>query len=99
MSGRFLRNSANPVGQSAGRAKRKSVEILNVRFSLLSDRRLKPRVSIFQDRSDSELTEATVAVTKGEMRSADWHGKHIRGSLSDAEKELDHLAADVAKYR
>jgi hypothetical protein len=48
---------------------------------------------------DSELTEATVAATKSTIRSADWHGEDVRGSLSDVEKELDRVAAELAKYK
>jgi len=48
---------------------------------------------------DSELTEGTVAATKSTIRSADWHGEDVRDSLSDAEKELDRVAADLAKYK
>ena len=48
---------------------------------------------------DSELTEATVAATKSTIRSADWHGEDVRDALSDAEKELDRVAADLAKYK
>jgi len=48
---------------------------------------------------DSELTEATVAATKSTIRSADWHGEDVRDSLSDVEKELDRVAADLAKYK
>jgi len=48
---------------------------------------------------ESELTESTVAGTKSTIRSADWHGEDVRGSLSDVEKELDRVAADFAKYK
>jgi chromosome segregation ATPase len=48
---------------------------------------------------DSELTDATVEATKSTIRSADWHGQDVRDSLSDAEKELDRVAADLAKYK
>jgi chromosome segregation ATPase len=48
---------------------------------------------------DSELTEATVGATKGTIRSADWHGEDVRDSLTDVEKELDRVAADLAKYK
>jgi hypothetical protein len=48
---------------------------------------------------DSELTEKTVAATKTTIRSADWHGEDVRDSLSDVEKELDRVAADLAKYQ
>ena len=48
---------------------------------------------------ESELTDATVAATKNTIRSADWHGEDVRESLSDVEKELDRVAADLAKYK
>jgi hypothetical protein len=48
---------------------------------------------------DSELTEKTVAATRTTIRSADWHGADVRDSLSDVEKELDRVAADLAKYQ
>ena len=48
---------------------------------------------------DSELTEGTVSATKSTIRSADWHGEDVRDSLSDVEKELDRVAADLAKYK
>jgi len=48
---------------------------------------------------DSELTDATVAGTKGTIKSADWHGEDVRESLTDVEKELDRVAADLAKYK
>jgi len=48
---------------------------------------------------DSELTEGTVAATKGTIRTAGWHGEDVRDSLTDVEKELDRVAADLAKYK
>ena len=48
---------------------------------------------------DSELTESTVAATKSTIRSADWHGEDVRDSLTDVEKELDRVSADLAKYQ
>ena len=48
---------------------------------------------------DSELTEKSVAATRTTIRSADWHGDDVRDSLSDVEKELDRVAADLAKYQ
>ena len=48
---------------------------------------------------DSELTDATVAATKNTIKSADWHGEDVRESLTDVEKELDRVAADLAKYK
>ena len=48
---------------------------------------------------ESELTTDTVAATKSTIRSADWHGEDVRDSLTDVEKELDRVAADLAKYQ
>jgi hypothetical protein len=48
---------------------------------------------------DSELTENTVSSTKSTIRSADWHGEDVQNSLSDVEKEIDRVAADLAKYK
>jgi TolA-binding protein len=48
---------------------------------------------------ESELTESTVSATKSTIRSADWHGEDVRESLSDVEKELDRVGADLAKYK
>jgi hypothetical protein len=48
---------------------------------------------------DSELTEKTVAATRSTIRSADWRGEDVRDSLADVEKELDRVAADLAKYK
>lgn len=48
---------------------------------------------------DSELTEKTVAATRNTIRSADWRGEDVRNSLADVEKELDRVAADLAKYK
>jgi predicted nucleic acid-binding Zn-ribbon protein len=48
---------------------------------------------------DSELTEKSVGATKTTIRSADWHGEDVRDSLTDVEKELDRVAADLAKYQ
>ncbi len=48
---------------------------------------------------DSELTEKTVAATKSTIRSADWRGNDVQDSLSDVEKELDRVAADLGKYK
>jgi hypothetical protein len=47
----------------------------------------------------SELTESTVAATKGTIRSAGWHGEDVQESLVDVEKELDRVAADFSKYK
>ena len=48
---------------------------------------------------ESELTEKTVAATKSTIRSADWHGDDVKSSLTDVEKELDRVAAELAKYK
>lgn len=48
---------------------------------------------------DSELTENSVQATKSTVRSADWHGEDVRDALTDVEKELDRVAADLAKYQ
>ena len=48
---------------------------------------------------ESELTTATVASTKGLIRQANWHGEDVRESLTDVEKELDRVAAELAKYK
>jgi len=48
---------------------------------------------------DSELTATSVASTKNVIRQANWHGEDVRDSLSDVEKELDRVAAELAKYQ
>jgi chromosome segregation ATPase len=48
---------------------------------------------------DSELTTSTVASTKSVIRQAKWHGDDVRDSLTDVEKELDRVAAELAKYQ
>jgi chromosome segregation ATPase len=48
---------------------------------------------------DSELSASTVASTKKLIRQANWHGEDVRESLSDVEKELDRVAAELAKYQ
>jgi chromosome segregation ATPase len=48
---------------------------------------------------DSELTASTVASTKSLIRQANWHGEDVRESLSDVEKELDRVAAELGKYQ
>jgi chromosome segregation ATPase len=47
---------------------------------------------------ESELSASTVASTKGLIRQANWHGEDVRESLMDVEKELDRVAAELAKY-
>jgi len=48
---------------------------------------------------DSELTAKSVSSTKGLIRQANWHGDDVRESLTDMEKELDRVAAELAKYQ
>src|SRR6185503_1243497 len=48
---------------------------------------------------DSELNAATVASTKSLIRQANWHGEDVRESLTDVEKELDRVAAELATYQ
>lgn len=48
---------------------------------------------------DSELTTSTVGATKNLLRTANWHGEDVRESLTDVEKELDRVSAELAKYK
>ena len=48
---------------------------------------------------DSELTAGSVSSTKSLIRQANWHGEDVRESLTDVEKELDRVAAELAKYQ
>ncbi len=48
---------------------------------------------------ESELSASTVASTKNLIRQANWHGEDVRDSLSDVEKELDRVSAELAKYQ
>jgi hypothetical protein len=48
---------------------------------------------------ESELTQSTVGATKSTIRSADWHGEDVRDSLTDVEKEIDRVAAELGKYK
>jgi chromosome segregation ATPase len=48
---------------------------------------------------ESELSTSTVASTKSLIRQANWHGEDVRDSLSDVEKELDRVSAELAKYQ
>jgi chromosome segregation ATPase len=48
---------------------------------------------------DSELTTTSVSSTKSLIRQANWHGEDVRESLTDMEKELDRVAAELAKYQ
>jgi chromosome segregation ATPase len=48
---------------------------------------------------ESELSASTVSSTKMTIRQAKWHGEDVQDSLSDVEKELDRVAAELAKYQ
>jgi chromosome segregation ATPase len=48
---------------------------------------------------ESELSASTVGSTKNLIRQANWHGEDVRDSLTDVEKELDRVAAELAKYK
>jgi hypothetical protein len=48
---------------------------------------------------DGELSSTTVSSTKSLIRQANWHGEDVRESLSDVEKELDRVSAELAKYK
>lgn len=48
---------------------------------------------------DTELSASTVASTKNLIRQANWHGEDVRESLTDVEKELDRVSAELAKYQ
>ena len=48
---------------------------------------------------ESELSASSVASTKSLIRQANWHGEDVRDSLTDVEKELDRVAAELAKYK
>ena len=48
---------------------------------------------------ESELTASSVNSTKLTIRQAKWHGEDVQDSLSDVEKELDRVAAELAKYK
>lgn len=48
---------------------------------------------------ESELSASTVSSTKSLIRQANWHGEDVRESLTDVEKELDRVAAELAKYK
>ena len=48
---------------------------------------------------ESELSTSTVASTKSLIRQANWHGEDVRESLTDVEKELDRVAAELSKYQ
>ena len=48
---------------------------------------------------ESELSSSTVGSSKSLIRQANWHGEDVRDSLTDVEKELDRVAAELAKYK
>jgi chromosome segregation ATPase len=48
---------------------------------------------------ESELSAGSVASTKSTIRQAKWHGEDVQESLTDVEKELDRVAAELAKYQ
>jgi len=48
---------------------------------------------------ESELTTASIASAKSLIRQASWHGNDVTESLLDVEKELDRVAAELAKYQ
>jgi len=48
---------------------------------------------------ESELTSASIASAKSLIRQASWHGNDVAESLLDVEKELDRVAAELAKYQ
>jgi len=48
---------------------------------------------------DSELTAGSVASAKMIIRQANWHGEDVTESLTDVEKELDRVSAELAKYK
>jgi len=47
----------------------------------------------------TELTTSSVGSTKSVIRQANWHGEDVQESLTDVEKELDRVAAELAKYQ
>lgn len=48
---------------------------------------------------DSELTATSVSKTKSVIKKANWHGTDVRDALSDVEKELDRVSAELATYQ
>jgi chromosome segregation ATPase len=48
---------------------------------------------------DSELTTTSVNSAKDLIRQARWHGADVAEALEDVEKELDRVAAELAKYQ
>jgi len=48
---------------------------------------------------ESELSAGSVASAKNTIKKAKWHGEDVQESLSDVEKELDRVSAELAKYQ
>jgi chromosome segregation ATPase len=48
---------------------------------------------------DSQLTEDTVASTKGTIRKAGWSAEDVNDSLADVEQEIDRATAELNKYK
>lgn len=48
---------------------------------------------------ESELSASTVGSTKSLIHQTNWHGEEVRESLTDVEKELDRVSAELAKYK
>ena len=48
---------------------------------------------------ETELSASSVDSAKSTIRQARWHGEDVEESLTDVEKELDRVAAELAKYQ
>jgi chromosome segregation ATPase len=48
---------------------------------------------------ETELSASSVASAKSTIRQARWHAEDVLESLVDVEKELDRVAAEMAKYQ
>jgi septal ring factor EnvC (AmiA/AmiB activator) len=48
---------------------------------------------------ENELTASSVNSVKNTVRQARWRGEDVQDSLQDVEKELDRVAAELAKYQ
>jgi chromosome segregation ATPase len=48
---------------------------------------------------ESELNQSTVASSATLIKKATWSGTDVKEALEDVEKELDRVAADLAKYQ
>jgi len=48
---------------------------------------------------DSELTAGSVASSRTLIKKANWHGGDVKDALSDVEKELDRMTAELATYQ